>query len=155
MERARSLWPRPFRTASSPVAPGRDAVPVHPRGAPAHIGGRQPTPTPRTRPPIGRSGPTMSHTHRVTHPVASRARRTAGVGAHAGLVAMFAGLVAAASLGWVLPAFAQSDLLLHSATAASQTVFVVDVRNTACSNTGPGTNTTPYFTITAALSAHH
>ena len=55
-------------------------------------------------------------------------------------------MLAGSTTGWLPGAVA---------TAAAQTVFIVDGSSAACSATGPGTSASPYCTISAALLAHH
>src|SRR5437762_10883610 len=71
------------------------------------------------------------------------------------LFAILAGLAGGVLPGQIPPAFAQSDYVIRGTTAATASVFVVDNSSSSCSDAGPGSSTTPYCTISAALLAHH
>src|SRR5437867_5730633 len=45
--------------------------------------------------------------------------------------------------------------LVPPGSAVAQTAYYVDGSNSACSNSGSGTQSSPYCTISAALAAHH
>ncbi|HEY6196273.1 MAG TPA: hypothetical protein VI504_14665, partial [Candidatus Eisenbacteria bacterium] len=73
----------------------------------------------------------------------------------------FAAIAALTGLGaWVLPglappALAQSDFAIRGTSAATATVVIVNGSSSSCSDAGPGTSTSPYCTISAAILAHH
>src|SRR5439155_21792035 len=114
-------------------------------------------------PATGRREPIMSETLGFDDTLTRGTRRSGGVGRDqrargavlAGL-ALLAGLAAFVLPGPVPAAFAQTDdSIVHGTTAAAGTVIIVDGSSSSCSDLGPGSSTTPYCTISAALLAHH
>src|ERR1044072_9151198 len=104
----------------------------------------------------------MIHALGVPDTVASVTRRSCcgepgrhvGPAALAVLVAL-AGLVVRAIPGSVPAALAQSDFAIRGTSAATAPVVIVNGSSSSCSDAGPGTSTSPYCTISAAILAHH
>src|SRR5258706_8681206 len=104
----------------------------------------------------------MSDTLRFDDMLTRFTRRSARVGrgqrphpAALCALAVLTGLVALVLPGPVPAAFGQTDDLMHVPTATTGTVVIVDGGRSSCSDAGPGSSTTPYCTISAALLAHH
>src|SRR5438093_794963 len=102
------------------------------------------------------SGPPR-HPHHAPRPGTARIVRKAGLLALGTLL----GWICRAPIGVALaqtgynPDGAPSGYAGKQALAISQVAYYVDGNSSACSNSGPGTQSAPYCTISAALAAHH